>query len=72
MHNHLTTIAQAPPYRFTDESAIFASMLRPRKYSLGSVVDTIWIAATVAAIWGTIVWLLGVALTGWASKGFGS
>jgi hypothetical protein len=47
-------------------------MLRPRKYSLGSVVDTIWIAATVAAIWGTIVWLLGVALTGWASKGFGS
>jgi hypothetical protein len=34
-------------------------MLRPRKYSLGAMVDTIWIGATVAAIWGSVFVVIG-------------
>jgi len=37
-------------------------MLRPRKYLLGSMLDTFWLGTTLLAIWGAVMALIGAIL----------
>jgi hypothetical protein len=37
-------------------------MLRPRKYSLGVMLDTFWLGVTLVAIWGTVLGVIGAVL----------
>jgi hypothetical protein len=37
-------------------------MLKPRKYLLGVVLNNLWIGLTLAAIWGTILVVIGAIL----------
>jgi hypothetical protein len=34
-------------------------MLRPRKYSLGVLLDNLWIGLTLVAVWGTVAVIIG-------------
>jgi hypothetical protein len=37
-------------------------MLRPRKYSLGILLDNLWLGLTLAAIWGAVLLVIGAIL----------
>jgi cytosine/adenosine deaminase-related metal-dependent hydrolase len=37
-------------------------VLRPRRCSSGEIVDTVWIAATLLTIWGTVLFTVIAAL----------
>jgi hypothetical protein len=39
-----------------------AQMLKPRKYSLGALLDNFWLAVTLVAIWGTVLTIIGAIL----------
>ena len=32
-------------------------VLKPRKYTWGEILDTVWLGATLGAIWGSVILL---------------
>jgi len=52
--------------RFLCRRAPFCSLrepiLKPRRYTLGEILDNVWLGATLAAIWGAVLVLIAAIL----------